>query len=315
MCTTNKDLRDFDSLIEIFDYFSSEEVCENYLEVLRWNGNPTCPYCESERVNKLNGKTKRFKCYGCRKLFGIKTGTIFHNSPIALRKWFIAIYLVTSGDKKGTSSYALAKNLKVTQKTAWFVLHRIRENYNEETQVFTNPVEVDETFVGGIEQNKHQNKRTPDNQGRSTKTKTAVIGILERQGKVYAVPVVNTKGATILPIMRSKVAVGNTIYSDEYRPYRALKNDYVHEFVCHKVEEYVKGQAHTNNLENYWSHVKRTILGTYHQVSRKHLGRYLHETSFRYNNRSLSNGSLFDVALANGVNKRLDYKTLVNGKN
>jgi transposase-like protein len=313
--STAKDLRDFDSLIELFDYFSTEEKCQEYFELLRWNGVASCPYCESERVNKLNGKTKKFKCYGCRKTFGIKVGTIFQDSNLSLRKWFVAIYLVTSGDKKGTSSYALAKNLKISQKSAWFVLQRIRESYNEPTAVFTNPVEVDETFVGGIEANKHQNKRTENNQGRSTKTKTAVIGILERQGKVYAVPVVNTKGATVLPIMRSKVASGNTIYSDEYKPYRALKNDYVHEFVCHKVEEYVKGEAHTNNLENYWSHVKRTIVGTYHQVSRKHLGRYLHETSFRYNNRTLSNGSLFDVALANSANKRIDYKTLVHGKN
>ncbi len=314
MSTAAKDLRDFDSLIEFFDYFSSEEVCENYFEVLRWNGTPVCPYCESERVNKLGGKSKQYKCYGCRKKFGIKTGTIFHNSPISLKKWFLAIYLVTSGDKKGASSYALAKNIKVSQKTAWYVLHRIRENYNEEVQVFTNPVEIDETFVGGIEENKHANKRTPNNQGRSTKTKTAVIGILERNGKVFATPVVNTQGKTILPIMRSKVAAGNTVYTDEYKPYRALKSDFVHEFVCHKVEEYVKGAAHTNNLENYWSHVKRTIVGTYHQVSRKHLGRYLHETSFRYNNRALSCGSLFDLALANGANKRIDYKTLVNGK-
>lgn len=275
---------------------------------------PVCPYCESERVNKLNGKIRKFKCYGCRKTFGIKVGTIFQDSNLSLRKWFIAIYLVTSGDKKGASSYALARNLKVTQATAWFVLQRIRESYNEATPVFNNPVEVDETFVGAPEKNKHSHKRTPDNQGRSVKTKTAVIGILERQGKVYAVPVVNTKGSTILPIMRSKVATGNTIYSDEYKPYRALANEYVHEFVCHKVEEYVNGDAHTNGLENYWSHVKRTIFGTYHHVSRKHLGRYLHETSFRYNNRALSSGSIFDVALANSANKRLDYNTLVNGK-
>lgn len=309
-----KDLRDFDSLIELFDYFSTEQKCEEYFELLRWNGVASCPYCESERVNKLNGKTRKFKCYGCRKTFGIKVGTIFQDSNLSLRKWFIAIYLVTSGDKKGASSYALARNLKVTQATAWFVLQRIRESYNEQTPVFTNPVEVDETFVGGAEANKHQNKRTPDNQGRSVKTKTAVIGILERQGKVFAVPVVNTQGKTILPIMRSKVAAGNTVYTDEYKPYRALKNDFVHDFVCHKIDEYVKGEAHTNGLENYWSHVKRTIVGTYHQVSRKHLGRYLHETSFRYNNRALSSGSIFDVALANSANKRLDYKTLVHGK-
>jgi transposase-like protein len=311
---TAKDLRDFDSLIELIDYFNTEEKCAEYFELLRWNGVPTCPYCESERVNKLNGKTRKYKCYGCRKTFGIKVGTIFQDSNISLRKWFLAIYLVTSGDKKGASSYALARNLKITQASAWFVLQRIRENYNDGIKPFGNTVEIDESAVGGIEKNKHKSKRTPGNQGRSTKTRTAVLGIVERQGKVYAIPVVNTKGETILPIMRSVVKPGTTVYTDEYRPYKALAKDYVHDFVCHSVEEYTRGEVHTNNIENYWSHVKRTILGTYHQVSRKHLGRYLHETSFRYNNRDLSPGSIFDVALSNSVNKRLDYKTLVYGK-
>lgn len=309
-----KDLRDFDSLIELMDYFKDDSVCEEYLEVIRWNGTPTCPYCDSEKVNKLTGKTKRFKCYGCRKQFGIKVGTIFHKSPISLRKWFLAMYLVTAADKKGISSYSLARNLKVSQTTAWFILQRIRESYTPDAEVFTNAVEADETFVGGIEKNKHSDKRTSDNQGRSTKTKTAVLGIAERNGKVYAIPVQNCKGETILPIVREKVAIGTTIYTDEYRPYRRLNTEYVHNFVCHKAEQYVSGQAHTNNLECFWSHMKRTIVGTYHQVSRKHLSRYVNESTFRFNNRALSMGSIFDVALANAMNKRISYKTLVYGK-
>lgn len=309
-----KDLRDFDSLIELMDYFKNESTCEEYLAVIRWNGEPTCPYCDSKKVNALQGKTKRFKCYGCRKQFGIKVGTIFHKSPITLRKWFLAMYLVTAADKKGISSYALARNLKVSQTTAWFVLQRIRESYSPDAEIFTNAVEADETFVGGSEINKHSDKRTPNNQGRSTKTKTAVLGIAERDGKVYAIPVHNCKGETILPIVREKVAAGTTIYTDEYRPYRRLSTEYVHNFVCHKAEQYVVGEAHTNNLECFWSHMKRTIIGTYHQVSRKHLSRYVNESTFRFNNRKLSMGSIFDVALANGINKRITYKTLVYGK-
>ncbi len=314
MSTAVKDLRDFDSLIELMDYFKDEKSCEDYLAVIRWNGEETCPYCDGKGVNMLQGKTKRYKCYGCRKQFGIKVGTIFHKSPITLRKWFLAMYLITSADKKGISSYALARNLKVSQTTAWFVLQRIRESYAPDAEVFSGYVEADETFVGGLESNKHADKRTPDNQGRSTKTKTAVLGIAERDGKVYAIPVQNCKGDTILPIVKSKVEAGTTIYTDEYRPYRRLKAEYVHNFVCHKAEQYVSGEVHTNNLECFWSHMKRTIVGTYHQVSRKHLSRYVNESTFRFNNRKLSMGSIFDVALANGMNKRLTYKTLVYGK-
>ncbi|MEZ0004915.1 transposase-like protein [Flavobacterium sp. 28YEA47A] len=309
---TAKDLRDFDSLFQLLDHFTTEEICEEHLAVIRWNGEAVCPYCESTRVNALKGKTKRYKCYECRKQFGVKVGTIFHDSKISLRKWFVAIYLVTS-HKKGISSHQLARDLKITQKSAWFVLQRIRETYSPQAGTFSNEVEIDETYIGGKEKNKHASKQVKGTQGRSIKTKSPVLGILERSGKVYAVPVKDTKADTILPIMVAKVDSGATVYTDEYRAYSSLHKSFNHDFVRHSANEYVSGSVHTNNIENFWSLLKRGLDGIYHHVSDKHLGRYVNEFTFRYNNRGLSEGSKFDVALAIGTTKRLKYKTLTNG--
>jgi len=306
---TTKDLRDFDSLFQLLDHFTTEEICEEHLAVIRWNGEPTCPYCESTRVNSLKGATKRYKCYGCRKQFGVKVGTIFHKSPISLRKWFVAIYIITA-HKKGISSCQLAKDLKITQKSAWFVLQRIRETYNVKAEKFNTTVEIDETYIGGKETNKHQNKKAANPY---TGTKIPVLGILERDGKVYAVPVKNKSSKQLLPIMVDTVEAGTTVYTDEWKAYTPLAKNFDHSFVCHKANQYVSGSVHTNGIENFWSLLKRGIDGIYHQVSEQHLHRYVNEFTFRFNNRDLSEGSKFDVALANGTNKRLDYKTLING--
>jgi len=299
--------KDFNSIIELLETFNTEQICIEHLEKLRWNGYVVSPFDTTSTVYKCKGNN--YRCRNTGKYFNVKTNTLFDNTKIKLQKWFLAIYLVTS-HKKGISSLQLSKDLDVTQKTAWFMLQRIRncfgcENENE----LNNEVEIDETFVGGKNKNRHANKKVENSQGRSVKDKTPILGMVERGGKINAMQVENTSAEQLTPEIVKYVKEA-TIYTDEWVGYRQIDKIYNHLFVKHNEKEYVNGRIHSNTIEGFWSILKRGIVGIYHFTSRKHIQKYVDEFVFRYNTRENTTNSRFNLLLCNS-NKRLTYKDLI----
>lgn len=291
-------------------YFSDPDRCFQYALNLRWqNGVVSCPRCGSEKHSFIQTRRIWF-CSGCKKQFTLKVGTIFEDSPLGLDKWMCAFWMLCNS-KNGVSSCEVARSLGITQKSAWFMLHRIRKAMHDDTFAkFSGEVEADETFIGGKARNMHISKRQRRITGTGTKDKTAVMGILERGGKVRTSIVPNRRKTALQAEVKKHVEAGSALYTDALLSYEGLATDYAHKVVDHAVE-YVNGRIHTNGLENFWSLLKRGISGTYVSVEPFHLYRYLDEQSFRYNNRkNMDDQSRFEAAMHNVSGKRLTYNEL-----
>lgn len=307
----------FKSLPQLLDHFKNEKTCIEYYEQIRWGNNPACPHCGSLNPYKT---TRGYKCSDsdCYKKFTVKVGTIFENSKIPFRIWFAAIYLATT-HKKGISSVQLALDLGITQKTAWFVLHRIREMLKDKAPKMlgsANMVEIDEAYVGGKEKNKHKSKKRSEkyphlkNDGTPYKPKTMVIGLVERGGDIVLKKVDRAVNYEVQPHIDIHVKEGATINTDESSIYRNLGINYTHDTVVHSAKQYVVGNTHTNTIENFWSVLKRGLYGVYHHVSDKHFESYLNEYAGRFNTRNLSSQERFELFLTQSESV-LSYKTLI----
>lgn len=299
----------FKNIMDLLEAFPTEQACVEYLIDVRHNGKMNCPNCECEKVYAFkDGKT--FKCAECKKRFSVRLGSIFQDSNIPLKKWFMAIYLITN-HKKGISSVQLGKDIGVTQKSAWFMLHRLRHASKTNSFEFQGTVEADECYVGGTESNKHTKDKFKSE-------KAVVFGLVERESKKAKSFVVESADKeNLLPKIGCNVKAGANVITDSYHAYNNLKNNYKHDVVKHSAGEYVRVDArtsvkiHTNTIEGYWGLVKRTINGTYHWVSKKHLQKYLVECDFRYNTKEFEiESARFDCFLQNKASK-LSYKKLI----
>lgn len=295
------------TLMEAIRYFSDEDTCVQFVASLRWEDGPTCPRCASTEHSYLT--TRRvWKCKGCKKQYSVKVGTIFEDSPIKLDKWLCAIWLVANS-KNGISSHELGRSIGVTQKSAWFMLHRIRLAMQTGTfEKMTGEVEVDETFIGGKARNMHADVRKRKIvSGRGGADKTVVMGARSREGKVTATVVAKRTPADVGAFVRDHVEPGSNLYTDAYGGYRHLADEYEHATVDH-AHTYVEGQVHTNGLENFWSLLKRGLHGTYISVEPFHLFRYIDERVFTYNHREADDLSRFQTVVEMVAGRRLTWQ-------
>ena len=307
------DFSKFNSLFSVMEYFTTDAICKETIAQSRWSdGDVVCPYCGEHHCHLC--KDSRYLCKECNHKFNVTVGTIFENTKTSLRKWFIAMYLISS-HKKGISSHQLARDIKVTQSTAWYMLQKIRLLFAQsDADAFKGTVECDEVYIGGKEKWKHRSMRTPHTQGRSTKTKTPVFGMMERSSftnakgeeesitYVHAFVVEKTNRDTLQPIIQQFIHEGSRVITDELNAFNGISAlCYVHEVVNHGAEEYANGDVFTNSIEGFWSHFRRMIAGCYHDVSDEHLQHYIDEAVYRWNTRKASESERFSDMFAKSI--------------
>jgi len=307
-------MKDPETLEQAIRYFTDPDNCLNYIVARRWPDGVNCPTCGSLNIRFL--ATRRlWECKSThpRKQFSVKVGTIFEDSPLGLEKWLAAMWLLVNC-KNGISSYEIASDLGISQKSAWHMMHRIRLAVQSGSLMKLGgdggEVEVDETFIGGKARNMHIDKRQRRITGTGGKDKAAVVGILERGGQVRAAVIPNRRKSVLQEAVKNDVAAGSALYTDALLSYDGLSSDYAHRVIDH-AEKYVDGRVHTNGLENFWSLLKRGINGTYVSVEPFHLFRYLDEQAYRFNNRKLTAAERFSMAVRGIVGKRVMFKELI----
>lgn len=285
-------IKKFNSILDLIVMFPDQASCIKHLESIIWKDGIKSPFDPSSVVYKASDG--RYICKKTRKYFTVLTGSIFEGTKIPLQKWFLGIYLATA-HKKGISSHQLARDLAITQKSAWYMLQKIRHVlvYGYVLNKLEGIVEMDESYVGGKEKNKHRNKKTGDRQGRSTKVKAPVFGMIQRGGEVRAWVVKDSRAATIQPIVKRYVEPGSVVMTDEWHAYRGLNAIYDHRIVNHGAKQYVSGNNYTNTIEGYWAWIKRSIFGINHSTSKQHLQGYVDLISFKYNTRNCSENDRF----------------------